>query len=133
MSITAAAAALADQVQAALTTAGLDAAATTNPDDAFTAAASGSGAVLVGPPALVYSGVPYGTRDATFTVTVAYRGAGAWDAWQHIDTLLSVVAATVDLESARPAQLTAPNVNGDPIPAYIAQTHPFALESETTP
>ena len=128
MSITAAATALADQLQAALTAAGHPSAvATTDPDDAYTAAAAGHGVILIGPPIIEWGATLAGHRDALFPLTVAYRGAGAWDAWQHIDTLLQIAGDTTDLDTARPAQLLTTAGNGDPIPAYIATTQPTAL------
>lgn len=119
---------MAETLQDALTLEGHPSAvATTDPDDAYTAANSGHGAILIGPPTIEWGGTLAGHRDAIYPVTVAYRGAGAWDAWQHIDTLLAIAGSVVDLDNARPAQLLAPSSNGDPIPAYIATTQPLAL------
>lgn len=128
MSVATAAAALADQLQTALEDAGYPSAvATTDPDDAYTAANSGSGVILIGPPVIEYGATLALARDAVWPVTVAYRGAGAWDAWQHIDALLDVAAGVLELDTARPGQILPTGANNDPIPAYIATTHPTAL------
>lgn len=126
--IAAHAADLASQLQDALTLEGHPSVvATTDPDDAYTAANSGHGVILIGPPVIEWGATLAGARDVLYPVTVAYRGTSAWDAWQHIDDLLAIAGTVIDLDTARPAQLLAPASNGDPIPAYIATTQPLAL------